>query len=239
LKSLDWFRAGERDSIQSIKADPVETVQAGPKDPPKAGDRRVNDLSTDPGDLVARIAAGDRAAEAELVRRYGPKIEFILRQRVREASLAADLCQEALIVVIERLRGSGLEQPGKLAAFLRQTAVNLAIGEARTYYRRNTHADSERVDLTAHGAPLMVDLVEQEQLADAIRQLLGELTQARDRQILRRFYLSEEPKPSICASLEVTPEHFDRVLHRARQRFRVIIEARLGPFHNGRFGDKP
>jgi len=186
----------------------------------------------DPASLARRIGDGDADAEAELVRRYGPKIEFILRHRVREPSLVADLRQETLIVVLRRLRGDGLDEPDKLAGFVRQTAVNLALGESRTWRRRNTWPDDEAVTAAAASDPLIADRIDREQLARMIRQLIDELGQPRDRQLLRRFYLSEEPKESLCASLAVTPEHFDRILYRARQRFRQILARHLdGDFY--------
>lgn len=180
-----------------------------------------------PALLAARIGEGDRQAESELVACYRPRLEFILRRRLGDPALAADLAQETLIIVLERLRGDGLDDPDKLAAFMHRTALNLATGEARKYYRRNTHADSEAVSAAAANGPLIEDRIDQHRLAEMIRRLLGELRQPRDRQILRRFYLTEEPKQSICASLEVTAEHFDRVLYRARQRFREILEREL------------
>lgn len=178
-------------------------------------------------ELARRIGQGDRSAEEALARRYGPKIEFVLRRHVREPALAADLRQEALIIVIERLRGDGIAEPEKLAAFLYQTAINLARSEARTYFRRNTHPDFQAVERAATAEPLLVDRLERRELARIVRTLLDELGQPRDREILRRFYLREEDKESICSSLGLSAEHFDRVLYRARQRFRQILEARL------------
>ncbi len=177
-----------------------------------------------PAELCERIAAGDPAAETELVRRYSAKIEFILRRRCRDASMAADLRQEAFIVVLQRLRDRGIESPDRLSAFIYQTAINLAIGEARTFYRRNTHADWEFIDSCADQQPLLSDRIEQEQRAQLINKTLKSLRQPRDRQILRRFYLTEEPKESICVSMDVSSEHFDRVVFRARARFRKLLE---------------
>lgn len=187
-----------------------------------------SDSATPAAELVRRIQDGDHAAEEMLARRYGPKLEFILRRHVREPSLAADLRQEALLVVIERLRGDGLNEPEKLAAFLYQTAINLARGEARTYFRRNTHPDADAIDRAAASETLLSDRLERAELARIVRQLLEELNQQRDRDLLRRFYLGEESKHSICQSLDLEPVHFDRVLYRARQRFRQILEQRLG-----------
>jgi len=177
-----------------------------------------------PAELANSIAAGNPAAETELVRRYSSKIEFILRRRCRDASMAADLRQETFIVVLQRLRDRGIDDPQRLAAFIYQTAVNLAIGEARTYHRRNTHPDWDVIANVADQQPLLSDQLEQEQRAELIQKTLKDLRQPRDRQILRRFYLTEEPKESICAALEVTAEHFDRVIFRARARFRKLLE---------------
>jgi RNA polymerase sigma-70 factor (ECF subfamily) len=49
---------------------------------------------------------------------------------------------------------------------------------------------------------------------------------ARDRDLLVRFYLNDESKEDICASLDLTDEHFNRVLFRARNRFRELLERR-------------
>ncbi len=57
-----------------------------------------------------------------------------------------------------------------------------------------------------------------------IRQVIQELPSERDRQVLRRFYLEEDDKDAICADLNLTSLHFNRVLHRARERFRELYK---------------
>jgi RNA polymerase sigma-70 factor (ECF subfamily) len=57
-----------------------------------------------------------------------------------------------------------------------------------------------------------------------VRKVLGELKSERDRQVLFRFYVAEEEKEKICASLGLTSLHFNRVLFRARERFRELYE---------------
>ena len=44
----------------------------------------------------------------------------------------------------------------------------------------------------------------------------------RDREILFRFYLAEDDKERICRDLGLTAVHFNRVLFRARERFREL-----------------
>jgi RNA polymerase sigma-70 factor, ECF subfamily len=57
-----------------------------------------------------------------------------------------------------------------------------------------------------------------------VRRLLQEMSE-RDRQILYRFYIAEEDKDRICADLQLSSLHFNRVLHRARERYRDLYKS--------------
>jgi RNA polymerase sigma-70 factor (ECF subfamily) len=60
--------------------------------------------------------------------------------------------------------------------------------------------------------------------ADLVRQVLKEMPNERDIQALYRFYIADHEKERICADLGLTSLHFNRVLHRARERFRDLYE---------------
>jgi DNA-directed RNA polymerase specialized sigma24 family protein len=64
------------------------------------------------------------------------------------------------------------------------------------------------------------------QWAEAARRMLGEMPAERDREILVRFYLDDEDKEQICRDLRLSEEHFNRVIFRARNRFRELLEHR-------------
>lgn len=57
-----------------------------------------------------------------------------------------------------------------------------------------------------------------------VRRLIGELPTDRDRQLLLRFYVAEEEKERICSDLGLDSLHFNRVLFRARHRFKELLE---------------
>src|SRR5690242_18625035 len=92
-------------------------------------------------DLQERIRAGDLESETELVRRFRPGIRQILMRWADRPALAEELCQETLIIVLQRLRRHPLEAPDALPAFIAQTARNLAIAEKRRDRRRRTDID--------------------------------------------------------------------------------------------------
>ena len=175
-------------------------------------------------DLVARIGRGARDAEEAMVRRYGPGLLYLLKRRTRDPDLAQDLRQDTFRVAIEKLRASPLDEPGRLAAYLRGVALNLWIAHQRKQVRRATTADSEAVEAAADagdGGPF--ENVSRAQVRDAVGVLLDELGTPRDREILQRVYLRDEDKDDICAALGVDSTHFNRVLFRAKQRFRELL----------------
>jgi RNA polymerase sigma-70 factor (ECF subfamily) len=163
-------------------------------------------------DLALKIGQGVRAAEQALVARYGPPLHFMLKQRTRDAELALDIRQDALRIVIEKLRAGTLEQPERLGGYLRGVALKLCGAQKRKDSRRATTADSDAIEAMGD-----------EQLKRSVRELLAELTTPRDRDILTRVYLLEEDKETVCTALGVDSLHFNRVLFRAKQRFRELL----------------
>ena len=175
-------------------------------------------------DLTKRIEQGDKSAEDELWRRYSRGLLFLLKRRTGDPDLAEDIRQETFRVALEKLRAGELEESTKLAAYLRGIGVNLVTGEWRKKQRRNTRPDSDVIERTADQRAGPLDGVEREEVQGLVRQLLEELPVDRDRQILVRFYLKEDDKETICRQLGIDdPVHFNRVLFRAKKRFRELV----------------
>lgn len=179
------------------------------------------------GELSRRIRAGDVSAESELIRQFEPGLRVLLRRRTGgDQGLLQDLVQETLLVVIQRLRGIGIDDPQKLAAFAAQTARNLAIASLRKTERQRTDVDSEATERKADTSRGVETEVGDLEAALAVRALLRELPHARDRLMLKRFYLEELDKDSICREMQLTEAAFNQALSRARRRFRQILEER-------------
>jgi RNA polymerase sigma-70 factor (ECF subfamily) len=179
-------------------------------------------------ELVRRIQAGDAAAESEMVERYSRGLLFMLRRRTGDPALADDLHQETFRIVLLRLRGEGIGQPERLSAFILQTAKNLFLGDWRKRTRRGEGYDVEEVPEPADPAPGQLDRVVREEEAGLVRRLIGELDTDRDRQLLLRFYVAEEDKERICTDLGLSSLHFNRVLFRARERFKKLLGEMAG-----------
>ncbi|HSS49154.1 MAG TPA: sigma-70 family RNA polymerase sigma factor [Thermoanaerobaculia bacterium] len=185
----------------------------------------------EPARLVARIQAGDRDAEADLVARFSHGLLLMLRRLAQNPALADDLHQETLALVLEKIRRAEVREPEKLAGFIRSTARNLFIADRRKEARYRPLDDGREEDegprpetLLADRGPAPLDKVLAGEEARQAQRLLGELRYDRDRQVLLRFYLSDESKEEICADLEIEPERFNVVLFRARERLRELWE---------------
>ncbi|HLF31694.1 MAG TPA: sigma-70 family RNA polymerase sigma factor [Xanthomonadales bacterium] len=178
-------------------------------------------------ELVERIGHGDRTAESELIARYARGVRLILLKRTGNPQLASDLCQDTFVVTLRKLRAGELRNSDSLAAFISQTAVNLSIQHFRKEVRyeysgdgiielQPAHSDKNDEQLDSQTTRVMLDGV------------LKQLAVARDREILRRFYLSDDDKDEICRDLQLSSAHFDRVLYRAKQRMRELIDQQKG-----------
>jgi RNA polymerase sigma-70 factor (ECF subfamily) len=177
-------------------------------------------------DLALRIRNADRSAEEDLVRRYGPGLLRLLTRRTGDAEVARDLRQDTFETALAKLRAGELQNPASLAAYLRGIAERLATGAYRKDVRRATTVDSEMVERQADQRQGPFERASTEQVQGAVKALIEELPTARDREILMGVYVREEEKDEICGRLGIDSTHFNRVLFRAKQRFRELLVQR-------------
>lgn len=151
----------------------------------------------------------------------------VLRRELRNQALAEDICNETFRVVLERLRQQPLEDQNGLAPYLAQTARFLARASHRAARRQRTVTGQQQA-IDEFGDPDADPAAATQTAArtKAVRQVLMEIPNARDREILVRVYLWDEDKEQICRELGIDESHFRRVVYRARERFRALIEKR-------------
>lgn len=183
---------------------------------------------TDAARLTAAIKGGSRQAETEFVRRYRPGLMTLVRLRCSDVELCKDVVQETLQISLQRLRAGTIEQPQALAGFLRGTAINLLANELRRSERRLSDALLDGWDeQIADEACGPYQSVENEDLSRAVRQAINGLKIGRDRELLWLYYVEQNSKEQLCSHFELSAEHFDRVLHRAKNRLKALWERTL------------
>jgi RNA polymerase sigma-70 factor (ECF subfamily) len=64
-----------------------------------------------------------------------------------------------------------------------------------------------------------------ENVAQQVRRVVAQLPVARDREVVRRFYLEEQHKAAICRDLGLSPINFDKIVFRARRRLKQLFKS--------------
>ena len=95
--------------------------------------------------LVARVAAGDRHAEGEIVEHFAPRVRAMAVVRTRDRDLARDLAQETLLAVLQALRKGQVRERDRIEGFVAGVARNVI----NNYKRRSLkHPESPLDDDT-------------------------------------------------------------------------------------------
>ena len=170
---------------------------------------------------------GELRSEAERGRRHGRGLLYVMRQRAGNLEVAEDIVQEAWRVLLEKFRAQGstaLDDPERLPAYIQHTAIKLFLAQERKHQRRRTDTDSALLDevVDENGGDALDELMRQH-LCQSVRDCIAALDNERDRKLLYWYYIEERSKQSICDELALESRHFDRVAHRARNRFRLRL----------------
>lgn len=173
-------------------------------------------------DYVDRLRGGDPATGQHFAAYFGQLLRIKLRARMIASETVDDLRQETYIRVVAALRREGgVRQPERFGAFVNSICNNVLQEHYRASSRSQPLEDShlERPDQN-------VDLEGQlvtKQCRERVRQVLEEMP-ARDRDLLRAIFLQEKEKDEVCAQFGVDREYLRVLLHRAKDKFRVLYE---------------
>jgi RNA polymerase sigma-70 factor (ECF subfamily) len=128
--------------------------------------------------LAARVAAGDRKAENELVVHFAPRIRAMAAVRTRDRDLARDLTQDTLLAVLQAMRKGQVRDGDRIEGFVAGVARNVINNHRRRSLRR-PEAPLDN-DIPAAGIDVDHDGPERQRV---IARALAELSPA-DRQVL-------------------------------------------------------
>ena len=174
--------------------------------------------------IVDGIRAGNANAETDLVERYSRGLRYLLIRRIGDDERARDLLQETFCIAIEKLRKIKLDKPERLAGYLRGIAIRVALHAGRQRKREPSPLDIEAVAAIPDNEARQFQQVSNDQTRSMVRKLLDSMPVARDRDLLIRFYVYDQDKQEICRALGLDSLHFNRVLFRAKGRFRKILQ---------------
>ena len=181
---------------------------------------QLTDEETIAQQLVERILAKDTRAESELVQRYDRGLYIVLLNESKDESLAKDIAQESWELLLSNIRNDKVRNPKRLRAYIIQTAKYRLLMHYRKQSSRRYESDEQLAEVEDQSqSPYKA--YSRVQQGSKIEQVLANLNK-RDALILRESYIKGTEKNKLRKILDLSPEHFDRVLYRARQRCRKI-----------------
>ena len=172
-------------------------------------------------DLACRIAGGDKAAERDFARRYACGVRTLVRRHLPPGDpLVDDIAQDVLANVLMRLRSGAVRDADALPAYIRSAVIRATGAE---YRKRRPETSAHALEmLAAEDSP--PTRFATGQLHSLLHAVLAELPVDRDREVLKQFYLQELNRDVVCARLGIETDHFHRVVFRARERLRSLLE---------------
>jgi len=154
--------------------------------------------------------------EAELYRRFAPRVRLYGLKHLRDAAAAQDLVQQVFVVTIERLRRGEVRNAESIGSFILGTSRTLAIDLRRTIERRGRLMDAF-VDRSIAVAPNdeALDTVRVEHCLNALA--------PRDRTLLLLTFYAEKKAADIALDLQMAPGAVRVARHRALTRLRECV----------------
>jgi RNA polymerase sigma factor (sigma-70 family) len=164
-------------------------------------------------------------------RQYRDAIFSTISRRTGDAVLAEEVTQEAMARVLARLHQSDIEDPARLLNFAYRVAANV-LRERRRQDAR-FHGDPEVMDGVESPSPDQFECLARSEENRRMWQALERIGNDGYREILIRFYLRQEEKTQICATLDLSPRQFANRLDRAKKAFRAEYHELTGPHVRG------
>lgn len=171
--------------------------------------------------LARRIADGPPgstdAEEAELYRRFAPRVRLYGRRHLRSEAAADDLAQDVLLLTIERLHAGDVRRPEEIGSFILGTSRMMARSHNRTEQRREALA-ARFMEGPAASEPRFVGALDAARVAACLRALAG-----RDRLVLVLTFYAGREAPRIGEDLGISPGAVRVIRHRAMARLRDCV----------------
>jgi RNA polymerase sigma-70 factor (ECF subfamily) len=171
--------------------------------------------------LARRIAGGPPgstdAEEAELYRRFAPRVRLYGRRHLRSEAAADDLAQDVLLLAIARLHAGEVRRPEEIGSFILGTSRMMAHGERRVARRREALA-ARFMTTAVETAPASTAAFDAPRVATCLRALAE-----RDRLVVLLTFYAECEAPRIAADLGISPGAVRAIRHRAMDRLRDCV----------------
>jgi RNA polymerase sigma-70 factor (ECF subfamily) len=168
---------------------------------------------------VLEAAPGAARAEAELCRRFGPRVRSYGLRHLRDRDAANELCQRVLLLVLEKLRSREVREADSIASFVLGTAQRVA----QTLRRGEARLEPLSQAQEPWHEPTPPRLLDVKRVAHCMEEL-GE----RERAVVALTFFDELNATELATAIGVTAGNARVMRHRALQTLRDCFERAAG-----------
>lgn len=168
--------------------------------------------------LVDQVKAGSDEGMEQLYKLFSRGIRYYLCRQLGPQELE-DKVHDTFLIVVNAIKRGDLREPERLMGFVR-TVVRRQVA---AYIETAVHTRREQTDLESgitvadgNKNPEQVAMIQEK--AELMKSTLEALS-PRDRDILVRFYLKEQPQEQICEEMKLTETQFRLLKSRAKAKF--------------------
>ena len=176
--------------------------------------------------LVERVRVADPLALEELYDLFAKGIRFYFWRHLGSQDLD-DRVHDAFLMVTQAIQNGELRQPERLLGFVRTvvrrlvaTQIDHAVHSRRSRFSQDMLSSLHDRRIGPEEAAIQSEY--QEVAMRVLRSIPN-----RDREVLVRFYLQEQPACQICREMDLTETQFRLIKSRAKARFGELGKARL------------
>ena len=173
--------------------------------------------------IISRAPGRDKVAEAELCRRLGPRIRLYGLKHLRNEAAAADLMQDVLILLLDKLRGGAVREPSQVVSFVLGAARQTVVDWRRSGARRARILETFPVDLM----PAEGDDTGEPIDCARLRGCLAALPE-RERAVLVMTFYDDRPADAVAAELKLSAGNVRVIRHRGLERLRSCMASPEG-----------
>lgn len=183
----------------------------------------VGQPSVDPNDaaLAQRVMAAstgrDSWAEAELCRRFAPRIRLYGLRHLRDKDAAHDLAQITLEITLRKLRAREVQEPARIASFILGVARLQAL-QLRRRQGREIPTEVVADESTWPLAAAEPEALDAERVAECL-QALGE----RERSVIVLSFYGDMSSSQVAQELGLSAVNARVIRHRAVERLRQCM----------------
>ena len=171
---------------------------------------------------LARLREKDPETERHFVAHFSTVIWYRLRNKLKSREMIADIRQETFYRVMRFIHSDKpFEHPEHLGAFVQTTCQNVMLE-----FLRGDAKHPQQTDPSPDLADTQIDIEEElvsEDRKNAVLQVLSQLP-VKDQRLLRMLFLEEVDREDVCREFDVESDYLRVLLHRAKARFRVILD---------------